>query len=78
MTYDSTMNYVDRCRNVCHCEWANEADLTSDLDDTLLYCSEKCKNKGDKFRDKELQNEQPKTDLLAADKNNNNNNKKKK
>ena len=59
-SYDSTMSYADRCRNVCHCDCAREADLISDLDDALFYCSDKCKNKGDKYRNEELQNDTPK------------------
>ena len=39
------MNYVDRCRNVCHRECANEAGRNSDFDDTFLYCFNECKKK---------------------------------
>mmetsp|Transcript_33591 Transcript_33591/g.36177 ORF Transcript_33591/g.36177 Transcript_33591/m.36177 type:complete len:109 (-) Transcript_33591:96-422(-) len=63
------MNYIDRCRHVCHHECTDEADFASNFDDTLLHCSKKCKNKGDKYCDEELQNEKQKTDLLATDKN---------
>jgi len=73
-SYDSTMNYADRCKKVCHRECANEAHLTSDFNDTILYCSKECKKKGDKYRDEELRNEKPKTGLRAAEKNSNNNN----
>ena len=59
-SYDSTMSYADRCRNVCHCDCENKAGLISELDDALFYCSDKCKNKGDKYRNEELQNDTPK------------------
>ena len=59
-SYDSTMNYDDMCRNICHRDCAKEAGLISELDDTFLYCSQECKNKGDKYRNKELQNNTPK------------------
>ena len=59
-SYDNTMSYADRCRNVCHQECANKKGYISDFDDTLVYCSKMCKNKGDKYRDEELQNEKPK------------------
>ena len=67
-SYDSTMNYDDMCRKVCHRDCAEEAGLISELDDTFLYCSQECKNKGDKYCNEELQNNTPKTY------NNNNNN----
>ena len=67
-SYDSTMNYDDMCRKVCHRDCAEEAGLVSELDDTFLYCSQECKNKGDKYCNEELQNNTPKTY------NNNNNN----
>lgn len=59
-TYDSTMNETDKCKHVCHYECAKEADLISDFNDECLYCSKKCKTKGDKYRDEELQNATPK------------------
>ena len=48
-SYDSTMSYADRCRNVYHRDCVKEAGLLLELDDKLLYCSDKCKNKGDKY-----------------------------
>ena len=64
MSYDSTTNYADKCRNIYHHDGAKEAGLILELDDTLLYCSKNCKNNGDKYRNEELQNETPKTKAL--------------
>ena len=57
-TNDSTMN--ETCKKVCHHECAKEADLISVFGNAYLYCSNKCKAKGDKYRDEELQNATPK------------------
>ena len=63
------MNYADRSRNLCYRHCTKEAGHILELDDTLLYCSYECKTKGDKYRNKELQND-------TTERNNNNNSKK--
>ena len=69
------MSYADRYRNVRHCDCAKEAGLISELDDALFYCSNKCKNNGDTYRNEVLQNDTPTTEKRAAEKKNNNNKK---
>ena len=51
------MNYSEKFRNGYHRKCAKNDVLISDFDDTLLYWSKNCENKGDKYRDEELKHD---------------------